>query len=219
VSILPLRPAGLSRLRRRASHLHSGWRRGLQGLMVLAALIAPLASIASAADRGVATRFDLYLHRASGATADPVNVIFENADPETAANLIPQVLGWRPTSGSELLFWHVGVPALATRQFALDLGHGSRFHIRVDRTAFDDAGRMAVLAGVHLDVLTSCGHIGQQFDRARDLVAAGFAAAGYPVSHVQLGNAQPGLQCNGTFTNGDGSAVVIDLGAVPAPAR
>lgn len=215
MSIPPLCLAGRSRLRLRAFHVAMGFRRSLQGLMVLAALVAPLASIASAADRGVATRFDLYLHRANGVAADPVNVIFENADPETAAELIPRVLGWRPTTGSELLFWHVGVPALATRQYALDLGHGSRFHLRVDRTAFDDAGHLAVLAGVHLDLMTGCGHVGQQFDAARDLVARGFAAAGYSVTRVQLSNAEPGRQCDGSFTSGDGSAIVVDLAAAP----
>jgi hypothetical protein len=177
--------------------------------IVVAALAVPLVRVLPTADAGVIPRGDMYLHRLNGATADPVNVIFRNGSSAQAAQAVQQVLGWSPTNGSELQFWRADEPPLTSLQLALDLGGGSRYHIRIEQA--QAAANEDVLAGVHLDVRDTCGHIGQRFDEARDLLARGFENASYEVSTITLGNRQAGRQCNGSFTHGDGDAVIVNL--------
>src|SRR6059058_5193681 len=131
------------------------WPAGLPRRMsvpvLVVALLLPLLHVLPVADAGIVPRSDLYLHRLNGAPADPVNLIFAGGDTNAAAAAVQRVLGWRPASGSELLFWQEAEPALSSRQLALDLGHGSRFHIRIEQ-AYQPNPRGEVLAGVHLDI-------------------------------------------------------------------
>lgn len=184
--------------------------------VVLAMLSVPFGSVLHTADASLISRSDLYLHRSDGALADPVNLIFVNANGNEAASAVEHVLGWQATSGSELLFWRAGEPALEPLQLGLSLGHGDRYHIRIEERPGETAGE--VYAGVHHDVRAACGHLGREFDAMRDQVSARFAAAGYAVSQIDLGNTQPSRQCDGSFSGGDGVAAVIDLGSAPAPA-
>lgn len=193
----------------------SGVRRILQALLLLAAFAVPLSRVVPSADAGIVPHSDLYLHRMNGAMADPVNVIFKGGNAATAAAAVQRVLRWKPASGSELQFWQQGQPAQTSTQLALDLGHGNRFHIRIE-DAYTPNAAGEVLAGVHMDIRRTCGHIGGSFDDARDLVAHGFSSAGYPVTMISLGNTLPGRQCNGDMTGGDGWAAVIDLSGAPA---
>jgi hypothetical protein len=189
------------------------WTRRAAVLLVM--LAAPLWSVVRTADASLIARSDLYLHRAGGELADPVNLIFVHATGDGAAAAVERVLGWQPTSGSELLFWRAGEPALEPLQLGQSLGHGDRYHIRIEERPGEATGE--VYAGVHHDMRAACGHLGRDFDTMRDYVAERFAAAGYAVARVDLGNTEPSRQCDGSFSGGDGMAAVIDLGSAPSP--
>ncbi len=191
------------------------WTR--RGVVMLDVLIVPFCSVVHAADASLVPRSDLYLHRSGGAIADPVNLIFVNTTGDRAAAAVERVLGWQPTGGSELLFWRAGEPALEPLQLGQGLGHGDRYHIRIEERPGGTTGE--VYAGVHHDIRAACGHLGRDFDAMRDDVAERFAAAGYAVARIDLGNTAPSRQCDGSFSNGDGVAAVIDLGSEPAPPR
>lgn len=188
------------------------WVRRLAVVLVMLAL--PFCSVLHTADASLVPRGDVYLHRSDGALADPVNLIFIAANGDEAAAAVERVLGWQPTGGSELLFWRAGEPALEPLQLGLSLGHGDRYHMRIEARHDESAGE--VYAGVHHDVRAACGHLGREFDAMRDDVAASFADAGYAVSRIDLGNTAPSRQCDGSFSSGDGVAAVIDLGSAPA---
>lgn len=179
----------------------------------LAVVFAGRLGFAHATDDGAAGRFDPYLHRVDGQIADPVNLIFRGSVVQAAA-AVQQVLGWQPVQGSAMTFFDRGQRLPTAAQFGHDLGGGSRYHIRLEavRTA---NGRVYVLAGVHRDDMTACGHVGHVFNTARDLTASAFAGAGYRVASVRLGNTEPGRQCDGTLSAGDGTASLIDLGQPP----
>jgi hypothetical protein len=186
---------------------------------VLAVTCTTAARLAFAGDRDSdAFAFDPYLHRSSGALADPVNLIFRGTLGQ-AEQAVPWVLGWQPVQGSMMVFYDHDEHLRTGAQFGLNLPGGSRFHLRLEAVT-DAHGASYVLAGVHRDDLTACGHVGRAFNTARDLVAGQFAQAGYTVTREYLGNTTPGRQCDGSFTAGDGSAAVIDLasGVQPAPA-
>jgi hypothetical protein len=190
------------------------WLLRLTVLLVI--LMLPFWTVLHTADASLVSRSDLYLHRSGGAMADPVNLIFLHANGNEAEAAVERVLGWQPTSGSELLFWRAGEPALEPLQLGLNLGHGDRYHMRIEERPGGTVDE--VYAGVHHDVRAACGHLGREFDAMRDDVAARFAAAGYAVSQVDLGNTEPSRQCDGSFSSGDGVAAVIDLDSMPAPA-
>jgi hypothetical protein len=172
-------------------------------------LFAASLGFAGAADNSVPGQFDPYLHRTSGELADPVNLIFRGTM-EQAAAAVPRVLGWQSVQGSEMVFYDHGAHFATGPQFGFDIGGGSRYHIRLEAVQ-DDDGQTYVLSGVHRDDSVACGHVGRAFDRMRDLVASAFTDAGYPVTTLHLGNSDPGRQCDGSFTFGDGTAAMIDL--------
>jgi hypothetical protein len=183
-------------------------------MVVVVAALAGRRGLAHATDRPLSGRFDLYLHRTDGQLADPINLVFRGTLAEAAA-AVPQVLGWKNVQGSPMLFYDHGRQLQTAAQFGFDLGGGSRYHIRLQAVQADN-GRSYVLAGVHRDDMTACGHVGHVFSAARDIVADGFAAAGYHVSTLRLGNVEPGRQCDGTLSAGDGTAALIDLTRPPA---
>jgi|SRR5579883_1117919 hypothetical protein len=154
-------------------------------------------------------QFDPYLHRTDGALADPINLIFQGSVDQAAA-AVQAVLGWQPVDGSEMVFYDHGAHLDTAKQFGLDLGGGSRYHLRLEAVQ-DDGGQTYVLSGVHRDDSVACGHVGRAFNNMRDLVGNAFAAAGYKVTQVQLENTTPGRQCDGSFTFGDGIADIVTL--------
>ncbi len=154
--------------------------------------------------------FAPYIHRASSAAADPVNLIFIGADPDTVSLLVQELLGWRLIPGSPMSFFIAGRARTTRWQLGADLPNGSRYHIRIQDVQAED-GQSYVLAAVHRDDTVACGHVGRGFDETRDLLGARFAEAGYPVHRVRLGNAHPGRHCDGSLTGGDGSALLVDL--------
>lgn len=188
------------------------WLAGFVVLGLLAAF-AGRRELANANDRAPLGHSDGYLHRGDGQLADPVNLVFRGTVAEASA-AVPRVLGWKAMQGSPMLFYDRGRQVPTAAQFGFDLGGGVRYHIRLEAVQSED-GRPYVLAGVHRDDMTACGHVGQVFNTARDLVADGFAAAGYRVSTLHLGNTQAGRQCDGTLSAGDGSAALIDLTRPP----
>ncbi len=190
-------------------------RRTLLVIAVVGALALTCTTAARLALAGDRDRpgFDPYLHRTSGALADPVNLIFRGSLPAVEA-AVPLVLGWQPVQGSDMVFYDRGEHLHTAAQFGLNLPGGSRFHLRLEAVT-DERGQVYVLAGVHRDDMTACGHVGRAFDAARDLVAGQFARAGYAVARTALGNTAPGRQCDGSFTAGDGSAAIIDLSSRP----
>lgn len=160
----------------------------------------------------VPSGFGPYIHRANSAAADPVNLIFRGADPDTVSLLVQDLLGWQPIPGSAMTFLVEGKARGTRWQLGVDLPNGSRLHIRIqDVLAGDSQGY--VLAAIHRDDTVPCGHVGRGFDETRDLVGEYFAAAGYAVHRVRLGNAHPGRHCDGSLTGGDGEALLIDLRA------
>jgi hypothetical protein len=181
---------------------------------VLAVTCTTAARLAFAGDRDEGA-FDPYLHRTSGALADPVNLIFRGTLSQAEA-AVPRVLGWQPVQGSMMVFYDHGQRLQTGAQFGLNLPGGSRFHLRLEAVTAAH-GTKYVLAGVHRDDLAACGHVGHAFNAARDLVAGQFAQAGYTVTREYLGNTTPGRQCDGSFSAGDGSAAVIDLASVAHP--
>ncbi len=160
--------------------------------------------------------FNPYLHRTTGELADPVNLIFRG-DLATTMVAVPAVLGWQPVAGSEMIFIDHDSTRATAAQFGLELGNGSRYHVRLEAVE-RQAGQTYVLAGVHRDDSVACGHVGRAFDLTRDLVAGSFEQAGYAASRLSLKNIESGRQCDGSFTFGDGTAVVIDLSHRPAVA-
>ena len=154
--------------------------------------------------------FDPYIYRMNGSAADPINLIFRVGDAERVAEAVQRVLGWRPVAGSPMLFRDRGQERPTVRHFGLVLGGGVRLHMRIEAITAAD-GQDYVLAAVHRDASVPCGHTGGAFDETRDLVAGAFAAAGYKVTRVRLGNTAAGRHCDGSTTGGDGAAAMIAL--------
>jgi hypothetical protein len=161
--------------------------------------------------------FNPYLHRTNGELADPINLIFRGSLP-AAESVVQQVLGWQPTQGSQMIFDDRSGQHGASAQFAFNLANGSRYHMRLGAVEEID-GQSYVLAAVHRDDMTACGHVGHNFNQVRDLVASAFAQAGYPNTRIDLKNTTPGLQCDGSYSSGDGYAVIVNLTHTPAAAR
>ncbi len=161
-------------------------------------------------DAELPTGFNPYIHRASGTRADPVNLIFRGASTEAVAQSVTRVLGWSDVPGSAMMFVRRDGQRISGRQFGLDLGGGTRLHLRVEAVGADE-GQTFVLAAIHRDDWAGCGHVGGAFDEARDIVAQAFAAAGYHVTSVPLANTESGRHCDGSWTHGDGAATLIDL--------
>jgi hypothetical protein len=172
------------------------------------------APLTHAAHGSAPSRFDPYLHRTTGELADPVNLIFRGGDVDTVAQAVRRVLDWPQVQGSAMVFYDRGLTRDTAYQFGMDLGNGARQHLRLERIGTAD-GQPYVLAGVHRDDTLACGHVGHFFDQERDVVAGAFAAAGYHVTLRRLENTQPGPQCDGSFSAGDGTVAIIDLGDKP----
>lgn len=196
-------------------------------LLVVAAVLAFAGSSAAylhfgrahASDDEYAGKFDPYLHRPDGGTlADPINLIFRGGDAATVAAVVQQVLGWQPVQGGGMTFIDGGQARPTAYQFGLDLGWGNRLHLRIETVTKTNA-QTYVLAGVHRDDMTGCGHVGGAFNAARATVVRAFVAQDYAVTRIHLKNTEPGPQCNGSMTAGDGNAVVIDLGSSTPPAQ
>lgn len=168
-------------------------------------------SLTHAARGTVPSRFDPYLHRTTGELADPVNLIFRGAAVDTVAKTVQRLLDWPQADGSAMIFYDHGLTRDTAYQFAMNLGAGARQHLRLERIGAA-AGQPYVLAGVHRDDTVACGHVGRFFDQERDVVAGAFTAAGYRVTYRRLDNTQPGRQCDGSLTAGDGTVAIIDLG-------
>jgi hypothetical protein len=169
-----------------------------------------VAAHAAAEDVPLTEGFAPYLYRKNGQAADPVNIMFRTSDGKSAAKAVRDVLGWLPVSSTPMNFIDADKTRPTGWQFYLPLDAGARFHLRIESVTPAD-GRDYVLAAVHHDLLADCGHLGTAFDAMRDYVAHAFTEAGYRVETTTLGNTQPGRQCNGTFTAGDGRVAVIDL--------
>ncbi len=172
------------------------------------------ASATSIDPPAVEIQFDGYIHRMNGALADPVNVIFVTSSPDAAAAAVHHVLGWSVLDGSGMTFIDQGVREPVAWQMGMQVNRGSRWHMRIEHAAHSGS-QAYVLAAVHRDDDSACGHVGTAFDRARRVVGTAFANAGYDVTILQLANSRPGPQCDGSYTAGDGTAVVIDLTKPP----
>lgn len=184
-----------------------------QALLLLGSLCAALAGFTQAtgtASSPVSLEFNPYIHRLNGPAADPVNLIFYGADANAVAAAVHRVLGWTAVEGSPMTFTDEGVTRPMRWQFGQQLSRSARLHVRIEDLRATDS-QDYVLAAVHRDDTAPCGHVGGAFDRERERVAKAFGAAGYAVTPVWLGNTAPGPQCDGSFTAGDGNAVVIDL--------
>jgi hypothetical protein len=161
--------------------------------------------------------FGLYIHRADGRPADPVNVVFiGERDTAAIALRLATALRWTRVEGSDMTFFERGQPRRTEIQSGRGLGPGSRQHIRLTgaREPAESWGPYA-LAAVHRDLTVPCGHIGVAFDEERNALAAAMGEAGYRVTWLRLGNDGPIEHCGGAVNRGDGWAVVIDLRTGP----
>lgn len=203
-------------MRIRALFLHS-----LRPAVLLLSALAALTAFAGTAGSGApppSLAFDPYIHRLDGAVADPVNLIFLGADADAVAATVHRVLGWSVVDGSPMQFVNGGVQRETLWHLGQDLDRATRLHLRIENVSAAER-QGYVIAAVHRDDAAACGHVGGAFNAARGRVAGAFAAFGYPVSAIWLGNTDPGPQCDGSFTQGDGAAVVIDLTNRHLPAR
>jgi len=162
----------------------------------------------------VPSGFDPYLYRMNGEQADPVNVIFLHTDAATAAAVVERVLGWRPVVASGMLFKTRTSSRPTSRQLSADVSPVMRYHMRLEAVPITDT-QTYVLASVHRDETAACGHVGRGFNEMREVVAQGFAAAGFAIAVIDLGNTNQGLHCDGSHVGGDGRVVLIDLSATP----
>ena len=158
----------------------------------------------------VPVQFDHYIHRDGGAPADPVNLVFLTSPGTDPTASVHHVLGWDVVQGSPMSFIDSGAQEPSRWQMGMDLSRSARWHLRIENKSATGSASY-LLAAVHRDDTTSCGHVGTAFNAARSTVADAFASAGYPVTMIDLGNDQPGRQCDGSYTSGDGLAAVIDL--------
>lgn len=165
---------------------------------------------AATADSFASESFSPYLYRKNGQAADPVNLVFRTNNGEAVAKAVRTVLGWQLINSTPMDFRDADITRPTGWQFALPLNAGVRFHLRIEAVTRADR-RGYVLAAVHQDLPSECGHLGMGFDAMREQVAQAFAKAGYRVETVTLGNTEAGRQCNGTFTAGDGRVTIIDL--------
>jgi hypothetical protein len=190
---------------------HRRWL--LFGVLVPAVLVSAVFTISGfvgAQAPDTPAGFDPYIYRADGSPADPVNLIFRGTNSDGVAATVAQVLGWRFIQGSPMSF-HLEDTAQPTAwQLGVDLGGGSRLHMRI-QSVQDESEPGFVLAAVHQDDTVPCGHIGAKFDKIRDMVAQQFADAGHRVTELKIGNTRTGRHCDGTENGGDGIAVIIDL--------
>lgn len=193
------------------------WSRYRRWLVLAAVLPAVLASAVFTISGFVGAQtpdspagFDPYIHRPDGASADPVNLIFRGKNSDGVAAEVASVMGWRFIQGSPMSFQYQNADQPTAWQLGVDLGDGSRLHMRI-QTVPDEARPGFVLAAVHQDNSVSCGHIGVGFDKVRDMIAQQFANAGHHVSELRIGNTRTGRHCDGTENGGDGVAVIIDL--------
>lgn len=189
------------------------WRRGLYlpailALFAIAVIAFPKVTHTEASI--LPSQFDPYLHRTSGTLADPINLVFLHATPNSVAAAVHRVLGWPIVAGSPMIFVDQGVRHPTAWQLGLPETRGSRLHMRIEALA-PDAKQTYVLAAVHHDQGAACGHVGGDFARERDLVARAFAAADYRVTDRIRGNTLSARQCDGSFTRGDGRIAYIDL--------
>jgi hypothetical protein len=188
----------------------------LRGLLLSASLLAALIGFSQATGDSsgpIALPFDPYVHRTDGPLADPINLIFYGGDADSVAATLHKTLGWPVVEGSPMTFFDHGAVRQTRWQLGQDLGRGNRWHLRVEAVSATD-GQDYVLAAVHYDKAAACGHVGGQFDPARRKVVRALADAGYHVHAISLGNTEPGPQCDGTSTAGDGTVAVIDLAPV-----
>lgn len=181
-------------------------------VLVLGAGVATIASVrfSEATSLQVPAHFAPYIYRTNGARADPVNLVFRGATSDAVADAMSRVLGWKAVQGSPMLFFDAGQQRASARQLGIDLGNGSRLHIRIEDAGSED-GRDYVLAAVHRDDSVPCGHVGRAFDDTRDRVLRAFTAAGYQAAVVRIGNVEQGAHCDGTLNGGDGALAVIDV--------
>jgi hypothetical protein len=165
---------------------------------------------AEISEAALAEGFTHYLYRNNGQPADPINLMFRTGDGRSVAKAVRDVLGWVPVNSTPMDFRHASGTRPTGWQFNLPLEAGVRFHLRVEAVTPSDQ-RDYVLAAVHQDVPARCGHLGTSFDVMREHVAQAFAKAGYQVETITLDNTQPGRQCDGSYTAGDGRLTIIDL--------
>ena len=192
-------------------HLAIWSLRGARALLLLISALLASGGFLHASSAGLPGAFDPYIHRSGGEPADPVNLIFRGAGADTVAQLAQRVLGWPVVAGSPMDFIDEEHIHPTAWQLGNDLGHGSRYHLRIESITVAD-GQSYPLAAVHRDDSVACGHVGRAFDQVRDIVAHGFADAGYHVTMVWLGNTNGGPQCDGSRTSGGGEAAIIDIG-------
>lgn len=158
-----------------------------------------------------------YLARLSGQRADPLNVIFLGSnDVAFISHLISTVFGWREGDGTTMLFAQRGDPTPQDKQLVSQPENGRRYHIRLKAGEGSLEGQPFVLGAVHMDFTTSCGHVGREFNAARETLLNGFASRNFSIEYAYWGNMEPAQHCDGSEIASDGYIAII---SVPSPLR
>lgn len=153
-----------------------------------------------------------YLLRASGQRADPINLLFVGTtNVQAVAALIRDTLGWRSDSGSTMFFVQGNEIQPQDAQVASSEENGRRYHLRLKLGQGLVAGKPFILGAVHVDERAGCGHVGREFDAARDFLKAELAWSGLRVEVEPWNNTGPARHCDGSETAGDGLLAVVEL--------
>ena len=157
-----------------------------------------------------------YIARPTGQRADPVNIIFLGSnDVEAVSRVLSEAFGWRDGGGGNMLFAQRGEPAVQDRQLTSQMENGRRFHIRLKAGQDTIHGWPYILAAIHADYNSACGHVGREFNTARDFLMVELVKRGFSLRTESWGNTEPARHCDGSDTAGDGTIAVFTL---PTPA-
>jgi hypothetical protein len=153
-----------------------------------------------------------YIARPTGQRADPINLMFVGTnDASVAANLITNVFGWRENDGGTMYFAQRGEVAGHDRQVASVAEGGRRYHVRLKSGAGTIDGQPFILGAVHMDYNVTCGHVGREFNDARNLVMVELMHRGYEVETRPWGNTETTRHCDSSDTRSDGHVAIIRM--------
>lgn len=155
---------------------------------------------------------DPYLLRPTGQRADPINLLFLGSDNvEAVADLVSSVMGWSESSGGLMFFLQGGEAKPQDAQVTSTPENGRRYHLRLKAGQGLIDGQPFILGAVHTDYTRPCGHVGREFNNAREVLRAELAWAGLRVEIESWGNTEAISHCDGSTVAGDGFIVVVML--------
>lgn len=155
---------------------------------------------------------NLYIARPTGQRADPINLIFLGTnDVPVIARLISDTVGWREGDGGTMFFAQYGQLSPHDKQLTSAVENGQRYHVRLEAGIGTIDNRPFVLGAVHMDFTTSCGHVGREFNGARNFLMQELLRRGFDIQIEYWGNTEPARHCDGSETMSDGFVALITV--------